>query len=64
MKDERGKIYGPWMVKEYAHGIRYANGTYDWECECRYCGYTKKINGSALRQDRYMHECEKCGNSG
>lgn len=64
MKDEKGKIYGIWIVKRYSSELRYVNRTYDWECECRYCGHMKKINGSALRQGRYMHECEKCGNSG
>lgn len=62
-KDEQGKIYGPWEVKNCV-GVIYHNRTYSWKCKCRHCGYEKTINGTSLRLGRCCHKCEKCGSKG
>ena len=60
IKDETGKIYGPWIVTQLLPYRYNRNGCVYFNVRCRYCGRSKLYTGNELRFNHYAHKCKRC----
>lgn len=59
IKNESGRVYGPWLVIDRVFPNYDKNGTARWKVKCRHCGNMHVYSGNVLRFGRYgaRHVC-------
>ena len=60
IKNEVGKIYGPWIVTEVLSYRYNKNGCAQFNVRCQGCGRSKLYTGNDLRFNKYAHSCRRC----